>query len=118
MHAMDVLDSKIQQLHQYDWSSGHARSQEGGLLIASMNFSYGGVGGKLLRDSVLTDGCVGDDDVFLYYVVTADKKAYWSREELVVDDDATVTKYDCRVRVDDTQDFFLVRKKATPTTIL
>ena len=41
MHAIDVLEPKIQQLHQYVWSSGHAMSQEGGLLIASMNLNYG-----------------------------------------------------------------------------
>ena len=26
IHAMDILESHIQQLHQFDWSSGHARS--------------------------------------------------------------------------------------------
>ena len=64
MYAMDVLELEIQQLHQYNWSSGHDRSQEGGLLIANMNLYYGGVGGKSLRDSALTDGCIGDGEGF------------------------------------------------------
>jgi len=40
MHAMTVLEPNIQQLHQYDWSSGHKKSKEGGLAISSMNFNY------------------------------------------------------------------------------
>ena len=35
IHAMDVLEPDHQQLHQFDWSSGHAKSQEGGLMISS-----------------------------------------------------------------------------------
>ena len=39
MHTMDTLKPEIQQLHQFDWSSGHAKSRERGLLVASMNMN-------------------------------------------------------------------------------
>ena len=48
MHAMSVLKPDIQQLHQYNWSSGHKKSKEGGLAVSSMNLNYGGKGGKSL----------------------------------------------------------------------
>ena len=44
IHALDFLEPDIQQLHQFDWSSGHAKSREGGLLISNMNYGYGGKG--------------------------------------------------------------------------
>ena len=36
LHALHVLEPHIQQLHQYDWSSGHKKWKEGGLEIARM----------------------------------------------------------------------------------
>ena len=63
MHALQVLEPNIQQLHQYDWSSGHKKNKEGGLDLSSMNFNFGGKGGLSLRDSELSDDSVGDDDV-------------------------------------------------------
>ena len=44
--ALQVLDLNIQQIHNYDWSSGHAKAKEGGVAISSMNLNYGGKGGK------------------------------------------------------------------------
>ena len=67
LYAMDVLEPLVQQLHQFDWSSGHARSQEGGLKTNSMNFRYGGVCGQLLRDTKMTINCLGDGEAFLYH---------------------------------------------------
>ena len=63
MHTLKVLDPDIQQIHQYDWSSGHKKNKLGGLEILSMNFKFGGKGGKELRDAELSDDSVGDDDV-------------------------------------------------------
>ena len=40
IHSFDVLHLNVQQLHQHDWSSGHAKSHEGGLLISNMNLKY------------------------------------------------------------------------------
>ena len=48
MHAMSVLEPDIQQLHQYDWSSGHKKYTEGGLAVSSTSLNYGGKGGKSL----------------------------------------------------------------------
>ena len=44
MQALQVLEPDIQQLHQYDWSSGHNKSKDEGLAISSMNFNFGGKG--------------------------------------------------------------------------
>ena len=63
MHALQVLEPDIQQLHQYDWSSGHKKSKDEGLAISSMNFNFGGKGGKKIRDSELSEDLAGDDDV-------------------------------------------------------
>jgi len=46
MDALDALEPNIQHVYNYDWSSGHAKIQEGGLLISSMTMKYGGAGGK------------------------------------------------------------------------
>ena len=46
IHSFDVIHSNVQQLHQHDWSSGHAKSREGGLLTSNMNLNYGGAAKK------------------------------------------------------------------------
>ena len=46
MHALQVLEPDIQQIRQYDWSSGYKKNKVGGLAISSMNFKFGGKGGK------------------------------------------------------------------------
>ena len=33
MHALEVLEPEFQQLHQYDWSSGHMKGLKEGLVI-------------------------------------------------------------------------------------
>ena len=40
MHAIQVLEPEIQQLHQYNWSSNHKKNKEGGLLISIMNLNF------------------------------------------------------------------------------
>ena len=62
LHALHVLETHIQQLHNYNWSSGHNKGKEGVLAIASMNFNYGGKGGKSLNNTELTEYSVGDDE--------------------------------------------------------
>lgn len=49
-------------MHQFDWSSGHARSQKGELRVNSMNMYYGGKGGKYLRDTEMTVDCLGQGE--------------------------------------------------------
>ena len=46
IHAMSILEPAIQQLYQYDWSSGHKRDFEGGLAILSMGIWFGWKGAK------------------------------------------------------------------------
>ena len=55
MHALSILEPEVQQLHQYDWSSGHKKGLEGRLAISSMNFRFGGKGGKELCDTELSE---------------------------------------------------------------
>ena len=89
---MDVLEPDHQQLHQFDWSSGHKKSQEGGLMISSMNMNYGGKGGKYMRDSKITADCLGDGKAFLYRLKDEDGDISWSLEKPEDLDGITVRK--------------------------
>ena len=102
MHSLDVLHPNVQQLHQYDWSSGHAKSREGGLLISNMNLNYGGAA-KKLRDSILTDDDVGVGEAFLYKIILEDSAITWTTEEPFDLENKKVIKIDCRVRVGEIQ---------------
>ena len=44
MHGMSILELDIQQLHQYDWSSGHKKGLEGELKSSGIIFWFGGNG--------------------------------------------------------------------------
>lgn len=79
IHTMDVLEPDHQQLHQFDWSSEHAKSQEGGLMnSSSMNMNYGGKGGKYMRDTEITADCLGEGKVFLYRLKDESRDISWS----------------------------------------
>ena len=80
MHALEVLEPQVQQLHQYDWSSGHKKGLDRGLLISNTNFKYGGKGGKAMRDTELSEDSVGDDDVIamMYESVVEGSTSTWS----------------------------------------
>ena len=42
-----------------------------------MNYGYGGKGGKILRDTELTDGCVGDAQAKMYEMtIDGERKFY------------------------------------------
>ena len=105
MHALQVLEPKIQQLLQYDWSSGHKKGKEGGLATLSVNFSYGGKGGKLLRDTQLSDDSVGDDEVpaMMYESIAEGVCSVWSLTLPLPKEGVVVKAHDCRVRAGDTQ---------------
>ena len=79
MHALQVLEPDIKQLHQYDWSSGHKKSKDEGLAISSMNFNFDGKGGKKIRDSELSEDLAGDDDVtaLLYETIAEGLCSVW-----------------------------------------
>ena len=115
MHALDALESNVQQLHQFDWSSGHAKSREGGLLIANMNMNYGGARGKKLRDSVLTEDDVGDAEAFMFEATDKEGKvSFYLKEPSNPDDHAKLTKHDCRVYPGMTQEFSFSDKENNP----
>lgn len=118
MHSLDVLEPEVQQLHQFDWSSGHKKGKEGGLLVSSMNLNYGGSGGQQLRDTELSDGCVGNGDAFMYESVIVDNEGdsqtTWSLEKPTAKDGMVVTIHDCRVRVGDIQLMSFRAKEENP----
>ena len=69
-----------------------------------MNFHYGGSGGHHLRDTELTDGCVGDGDAFVYETIIVDQedgisRSIWSMQKPTTGE---AIVHDCRVRVGDT----------------
>ena len=102
--ALGVLDPLCQQLHQFHWSSRHKKGKENGLDINAMNFHYGGSGGHHLRDTELTDGCVGDGDAFVYETIIVDQedgisRSIWSMQKPTTGE---AIVHDCRVRVGDT----------------
>ena len=80
MHALQVLEPDIQQIHQYDWSSGHKKNKVGGLEISSMHFTLGGNGGKEVRDTELSDDLVDDNDVvaMIYESIAEGSTSVWS----------------------------------------
>ena len=66
-----------------------------------MNLNYGGVGGKKLRDSELTDDDVGDKDATMYEIVDKGGKVKSSIHEPTEVDNVTITHHDCRVYTGD-----------------
>ena len=88
MHTMDVLECNVHQLHQFNWSSGHAKSREGRLIISSMNLNYSGIGRKKLRDSILTDDDVSEGKAEIFEIVEKKGKnkgkVKWSLTNLLV----------------------------------
>ena len=105
MCALRVLEPDIQQVHQYDWSSGHKKAKEGGLAISSMNFNYGGKGGKTLRDTELGEDSVGTDDALamMFEILVDGEQSVWSLVRPEDKEGVVVKEYDCRVRAGDTQ---------------
>ncbi|CAM9799266.1 unnamed protein product, partial [Scytosiphon promiscuus] len=61
MDAHEYLDPDMQLVIEVDHSSGHAKQREDGLHVGNMNAKYGGKQ-KHLRDTVLTEGCVGPEE--------------------------------------------------------
>ena len=105
MHALQVLESEIQQIHQYDWSSGHKKNKVGGLAISSMNFKFGGKGGKELRDTEFSDDSVGDDDVvaMIYESIAEGSTLVSSLTNPIANEGLLVKEHESRFCTGDTQ---------------
>ena len=101
--SIEFLRPQLQQMHEFDWSSGHKKSLEGGLAISSMNYGYGGKGNLKMRSSIMTIGDVGTRDAFMYKIVdNVTKVVTWSLYNNGAEN-KTVTQIDCRVNVGDQQ---------------
>ena len=116
MHCMLILEPDIQQLHQYNWSSGHKKGLEGGLAISSMNFWFGGKGGKELRDTELSEDSVGDVDVkaMMYESIAEGCPAVLLLTKPVPKDGVVVQEHDCRVGEGDTQSMSFAKAEDNP----
>ena len=70
-----------------------------------MNFNFGGKGGKLLRDTLLTEDSVGNDNVpaVLYETVKEGSPSTWSLTKPSEEDGVVTKEHDCRVCAGDTQ---------------
>ena len=58
MDCLEVIEPRKQLAIEVDHSAGHAKYLPDGLHVANMNVKYGGKQ-KVLRDSVMTEGCLG-----------------------------------------------------------
>ena len=75
-----------------------------------MNYKFGGKGGQSLRDSVLTDDCVGDPTTIamMYEIKITNSDGTITRKfkltkPTTVADNVTIIDHDCRMRSGDTQ---------------
>ena len=65
MDCVEQLEPGKQLAIEVDHSSGHAKYLPDGLHVANMNVRYGGKQ-KALRDSVMTEGCLGPRPAMMY----------------------------------------------------
>ena len=86
----------MQLLLEVDHSSGHLKEQSDGLMVNAMNVKWGGKGGPK-RDTVIEEGCLGDDPP----VLNGRRLAIGSIQRMVFEDgspppfqDQTVPPYD------------------------
>ncbi|CAM9922815.1 unnamed protein product, partial [Pylaiella littoralis] len=61
LDVLEYLDNDMQVVVEVDHSSGHAKQREDGLHVSNMNVKYGDKQ-KVLRDTVMTEGCVGPEE--------------------------------------------------------
>ena len=65
MDCLKQIESGKQLVIEVDHSAGHAKYLPDGLHVANMNVKYGGKQ-KVLRDSVMTEGCLGPRPAKMY----------------------------------------------------
>ncbi|CAM9872720.1 unnamed protein product, partial [Pylaiella littoralis] len=66
LDVYEWLEPDVQVVVEVHHSSGHAKHREDGLHVSNMNVKYGGKQ-KVLRDSVMTEGCVGPEEAKRYF---------------------------------------------------
>ena len=116
IHAIDVLEPHTQWLYQFDWSSGHTRSQDGGLKINSVRINYGGKGGKHTRDSEMTADCLGTEESCLHKQASMDGDMSCSLENPLSVEGTIIETFDCKLKVDDVQSMILDDKEKMSLT--
>jgi hypothetical protein len=116
MHALQTLEPEVQQLHQFNWSSGHTKGKDGGSAIASMNLNDGGKARKVLRDSELAEDLVGVNEAAatIYEIKVDGRLSAWSLTKPSVEGNAVVEEHDCRVCANDTQSISFNKSDANP----
>ena len=65
MDCLEQIEPEKQLAIEVDHSAGHAKYLPDGLHVANMNVKYGGKQ-KVLRDSVMTEGCLGPRPAKMY----------------------------------------------------
>jgi hypothetical protein len=105
VQADDVLDlfdwldiekgTHAQQLGECDWSSGHSKSQDGGLNPLGFNKGVGGKQTKMRASPLEHPACVGKEEAALHR--SQEDPNVWSRMPM-----AAHTEVECRVYVGDT----------------
>jgi len=112
----EVLHPEVQQLHQFDWSSGHAKCQEGGLRITSMLVKYGGKGGVHMRDTVMTADCLGTEPAILFSATTRGGAVTWHEQRPQERPRVVIAEHDFRLKPGEVQEcsFKSADKKPPP----
>ena len=65
MDCLEEVEPEKQLAIEVDHSAGHAKYRPDGLHVANMNVKYGGKQ-KVLRDSVMTEGCLGPHEAKMH----------------------------------------------------
>ena len=65
MGCLKEIEPGKQLAIEIDHSAGHAKYLPDGLHVSNMNVKYGGKQ-KVLRDSIMTEGCLGPGEAKMY----------------------------------------------------
>ncbi|CAM9599800.1 unnamed protein product, partial [Pylaiella littoralis] len=66
LDVYEFLEPDMQVVVEVDHSAGHAKQREDGLHVSNMNVKYGGKQ-KVLRDTVMVEGCLGPGEAKMYF---------------------------------------------------
>ena len=106
MDTMGFLHPDLQLVFLFDWSSGHANKQDGGLAVLQMNAKYGDKKGKGMRDTEMVEGCLGKGEEKLRKLLAGDGRVLgWFASEAAATEhgSGTVVEVDCKLKIGDTQ---------------
>ena len=85
-------------------------------MIASMNFNYGGKGGKSLHNTELTEDSVGDDEkqALVYAIIIEGGPSVWSLTKPAQKKGVFVKEHECRVRAGNNQSMSFAKAETNP----